>query len=95
MRSVFRKPVAMGLMTAVALVAAGVMVAVATGGTAKRAANVQVCVLLPDTKSSVRWMQFDPPYIAAGAEEGRRHLFDEQRPQRPAEDGRTGRHMPR
>ena len=65
MRSVFRKPVAMGLMTAVALVAAGVMVAVATGGTAKRAANVQVCVLLPDTKSSVRWTQFDPPYIAA------------------------------
>ena len=63
--SVFRKPVAMGLMTAVALVAAGVMVAVATGGTAKRAANVQVCVLLPDTKSSVRWTQFDPPYIAA------------------------------
>ena len=40
------------------------MVAVATGGTAKRAANVQVCVLLPDTKSSVRWTQFDPPYIA-------------------------------
>ncbi len=69
--SVFRKPVAMGLMTAVALVAAGVMVAVATGGTAKRAANVQVCVLLPDTKSSVRWVQFDPPYLAKALKKAR------------------------
>src|SRR5262245_11281895 len=31
--------------------------------TAAKRANVQVCVLLPDTKSSVRWVQFDPKYI--------------------------------
>jgi D-xylose transport system substrate-binding protein len=35
----------------------------ATSATAKPAANIQVCVLLPDTKSSVRWVQFDPLYI--------------------------------
>jgi D-xylose transport system substrate-binding protein len=39
-----------------ALIATG-----ATAGTAKTSANVQVCVLLPDTKSSVRWVQFDAP----------------------------------
>ncbi len=41
---------------------------VATGAGAnsgKKAASVQVCVLLPDTKSSVRWVQFDAPTIAA------------------------------
>jgi D-xylose transport system substrate-binding protein len=27
-------------------------------------ANIQVCVLLPDTKSSVRWVQFDAPDFA-------------------------------
>jgi D-xylose transport system substrate-binding protein len=48
-----------------AVVAAGVAVAVATGATAKKSANIQVCVLLPDTKSSVRWVQFDAPYFKA------------------------------
>ena len=43
---------------------AGVAVAVATGATAKKSANIQVCVLLPDTKSSVRWVQFDAPDFA-------------------------------
>jgi D-xylose transport system substrate-binding protein len=37
---------------------------VATGATARSSANIQVCVLLPDTKSSVRWVQFDAPLIA-------------------------------
>jgi D-xylose transport system substrate-binding protein len=40
---------------------------IATGAGAnsgKKAANVQVCVLLPDTKSSVRWVQFDAPAFA-------------------------------
>jgi len=32
--------------------------------TATHAASVQVCVLLPDTKSSVRWVQFDAPDFA-------------------------------
>src|SRR3984957_1060691 len=42
-------------------------VAAVAGGTAAMAshtASVQVCVLLPDTKSSVRWVQFDAPDFA-------------------------------
>ena len=41
-----------------------VAVAVSAGATAStkaHAAGTQVCVLLPDTKSSVRWVQFDAP----------------------------------
>src|SRR5881398_1657163 len=36
----------------------------AGGASARKSANIQVCVLLPDTKSSVRWVQFDAPTIA-------------------------------
>jgi D-xylose transport system substrate-binding protein len=36
----------------------------ATGAIARSSAKIQVCVLLPDTKSSVRWVQFDAPLIA-------------------------------
>jgi D-xylose transport system substrate-binding protein len=58
----FRTWAAVGL----AVVLAGVAVAIfATGATARSSANIQVCVLLPDTKSSVRWEQFDKPYFAA------------------------------
>ena len=47
------------------LVIAGVVVAIAaTGATARSSANIQVCVLLPDTKSSVRWVQSDAPDFA-------------------------------
>jgi D-xylose transport system substrate-binding protein len=53
----FSKWTAAGLV----VIAAGVMAAVAT---ASKAASVQVCVLLPDTKSSVRWVQFDAPDFA-------------------------------
>jgi len=35
-----------------------------TAATAKPTKSIQVCVLLPDTKSSVRWVQFDAPDIA-------------------------------
>jgi D-xylose transport system substrate-binding protein len=44
---------------AAALVATG-----ATASTSSKKASVQVCVLLPDTSSSVRWVQFDAPDIA-------------------------------
>jgi D-xylose transport system substrate-binding protein len=37
----------------------------ATAGVAAKKASVQVCVLLPDTKSSVRWVQFDAPAMKA------------------------------
>jgi D-xylose transport system substrate-binding protein len=47
--------------TAIATVA----VTSASAHTTKKAASVQVCVLLPDTKSSVRWVQFDAPDMKA------------------------------
>src|SRR5712691_12436497 len=57
----FRRSAAAGLI----VVLVGVAVAIAaTGATAKKSANIQVCVLLPDTKSSVRWVQFDAPDFA-------------------------------
>ncbi|MGH3026458.1 MAG: substrate-binding domain-containing protein, partial [Gaiellaceae bacterium] len=37
----------------------------AVASVGKKSANVQVCVLLPDTKSSVRWVQFDAPAMKA------------------------------
>jgi D-xylose transport system substrate-binding protein len=45
----------------------GVTAMVVSGATAsvkQKKASVQVCVLLPDTKSSVRWVQFDAPDFA-------------------------------
>ncbi len=49
----------------VAALAVGLVVGGAAGKSAKStAAGVQVCVLLPDTKSSVRWEQFDKPSFA-------------------------------
>jgi len=50
---------------AVGLVAVGVAVTAAVAKPAKKSAAADVCVLLPDTKSSVRWEQFDRPYIDA------------------------------
>jgi D-xylose transport system substrate-binding protein len=35
----------------------------AIASTKKRSASYQVCVLLPDTQSSVRWQQFDKPLL--------------------------------
>jgi len=35
----------------------------AVASTKKKSASVQVCVLLPDTQSSVRWQQFDKPLL--------------------------------
>jgi D-xylose transport system substrate-binding protein len=49
---------------AVVILVAVVVAVVASGATARSSANIQVCVLLPDTKSSVRWQQFDQPLIA-------------------------------
>jgi D-xylose transport system substrate-binding protein len=59
-KRVFRKSAATALAVLVGSIAVAV---VATGATARSQANIQVCVLLPDTKSSVRWVQFDPKYI--------------------------------
>src|SRR5581483_4353409 len=48
----------LGIFAAIAAVAA-------SGAAASHKASVQVCVLLPDTKSSVRWVQFDAPDLKA------------------------------
>jgi D-xylose transport system substrate-binding protein len=47
------------------LAASAVIVATATASTKHHASSVDVCVLLPDTKSSVRWVQFDAPAMKA------------------------------
>jgi D-xylose transport system substrate-binding protein len=61
-KGVFRRFSTMGL---AAVAASAVVAVVATGATATTSqGNVQVCVLLPDTKSSVRWEQFDKPSFA-------------------------------
>ncbi|HLX19452.1 MAG TPA: substrate-binding domain-containing protein [Gaiellaceae bacterium] len=43
---------------------AGIATVAVSAATAKPTKSVQVCVLLPDTKSSVRWVQFDAPDLA-------------------------------
>ena len=52
---------AAGLSVVVAVVASLVAL-VATAGAARKA-SAEACVLLPDTKSSVRWELFDRPYL--------------------------------
>jgi D-xylose transport system substrate-binding protein len=51
------------------VVAAGVIALAVSAGagasTKSKKASVQVCVLLPDTQSSVRWQQFDKPLLTA------------------------------
>ena len=62
MKRFFRRSTVLLLVGVVAV--AAIVVAAASGGTSRKEANIQVCVLLPDTKSSVRWVQFDAPTIA-------------------------------
>jgi D-xylose transport system substrate-binding protein len=50
---------------AAALAAVGVVAAGATAKHTVKQAGAEACVLLPDTKSSVRWEQFDRPAFAA------------------------------
>ena len=52
------------VLASTALVVAVVAVAAVGGAGASHKASVDVCVLLPDTKSSVRWVQFDAPDFA-------------------------------
>jgi D-xylose transport system substrate-binding protein len=52
------------LVLLLALAAVAALVTTAGANSGKKAASVQVCVLLPDTKSSVRWVQFDAPDFA-------------------------------
>ena len=63
MNKVFRKSTV--LMLAVIVGVAAMVVAGATAGTSKKAAGGDICVLLPDTASSVRWEKFDKPALVA------------------------------
>jgi len=56
MKRVFRA-IVVGAFVA-AIIAAG-----ATASAGKKAAGIQVCGLMPDTKTSVRWEQFDKPAL--------------------------------
>jgi D-xylose transport system substrate-binding protein len=51
------------ILSVCALVALSVAVTAAVAKPAKKSASADVCVLLPDTKSSIRWEQFDRPYL--------------------------------
>jgi D-xylose transport system substrate-binding protein len=62
---VFRRPMALALIALAVSGLAVFVVASATASTKHKTASVDVCVLLPDTKSSVRWVQFDKPAMAA------------------------------
>jgi D-xylose transport system substrate-binding protein len=64
----------------------------ATAGTKKKGASVQVCVLLPDTKSSVRWVQFDAPDFAKALKAA--GVLDHQRAERSPEAEGAGFGMP-
>ncbi len=65
MRKVSRRVTALLLVSLAVAGLATLIVTSATASTKKKAASVQVCVLLPDTKSSVRWVQFDAPAMKA------------------------------
>src|SRR5258706_11070520 len=52
------------LLLALAAVVGGLAATGAFASSGKKKASIQVCVLLPDTKSSVRWVQFDAPDFA-------------------------------
>ena len=68
---------------------AGVFLVVTTGATAKKNASIQVCVLLPDTKSSVRWEQFDRPKLAKALKKAGVTDPINERAQRRAEAARS------
>jgi D-xylose transport system substrate-binding protein len=61
---VWRLPRKTVALLGIGLAVASVAVAGAAASTKSTKASVQVCVLLPDTKSSVRWVQFDAPDFA-------------------------------
>ncbi|HWJ32022.1 MAG TPA: substrate-binding domain-containing protein [Gaiellaceae bacterium] len=63
MQKVFRKSTA--LVLAAVIAASAIVVAAATASASKKAASGDVCVLLPDTASSVRWEHFDKPALIA------------------------------
>jgi D-xylose transport system substrate-binding protein len=64
LKKAFRRSTVLALVALATASLAVFIVASATASTKHKTASVQVCVLLPDTKSSVRWVQFDAPDFA-------------------------------
>jgi D-xylose transport system substrate-binding protein len=62
-KKVFRRSTL--LIVAGVVVLATMAVAVATASSSKKAAGGDICVLLPDTASSIRWVKFDKPALVA------------------------------
>jgi D-xylose transport system substrate-binding protein len=61
-KKVFRKSALVAALVAIAsLVVTGATAGVKHAG--KRSATIQACGLMPDTKTSVRWEQFDKPFL--------------------------------
>jgi D-xylose transport system substrate-binding protein len=65
LKTVFRRSPVLALVALATASLAVFVVASASASSQKKTAQVQVCVLLPDTKSSVRWVQFDAPLLKA------------------------------
>jgi D-xylose transport system substrate-binding protein len=65
LKRLFRRSSALALVALAVVSLAVFVVASATASTKHSTASVDVCVLLPDTKSSVRWVQFDAPDMKA------------------------------
>src|SRR4029077_12328088 len=64
-RSAVKKLSSRSIFLLLALAAVAALVTSGAGASVgSKKASVQVCVLLPDTKSSVRWVQFDAPAFA-------------------------------
>src|SRR5579864_4479836 len=64
-RSAVKKISSRSIFLLLALAAVAALVTSGAGASVgSKKASVQVCVLLPDTKSSVRWVQFDAPDFA-------------------------------
>ena len=56
---------AVAILGACAAVAATFVVAGASASASKKSAGIKVCGLMPDTKTSIRWQQFDAPSLTA------------------------------
>ena len=61
MKKVFRRSTV--LVAVVVVAAAAIAVTMATASTTKSAAGGQVCVLMPDTATSIRWVHYDVPAL--------------------------------
>ena len=67
------------ILSVVALAFASVAVTAALASPSHRAANKDICVLLPDPKSSVRWETQDRPALVDGVQGGQALVRDHER----------------